>query len=203
MSPPRTTLCRALVAGALALAALAPAGHAEPHVRNGWFAGFGYGGSWGQVNFEDDQRAEWSGTWTARAGYALDQDLLLGVEYLRWAKDYAIATLDGDIPVGVALSGTLLAVSYFPGNAGFMLRGGLGVATADVDEEPPAGVEPQLAGVSPDAGLAALVCAGYEARLTARFALGAVFEVLYLGVSDDALDDAYVYGLNVQFNWYW
>lgn len=187
---------------ALGAAVVPGASRAEPHVRNGWYAGIGYGGCWGNVDVADTRESQWSGTLNLRAGYALDQDLLLGVEYMRWAKGYDLATLQGNVPVDVALTGTVLAVSYFPGNAGFMLRGGLGVAVADVDVDDPPQDFP-VHGIEPDPGLAAMVSMGYELRLTTTFALGAEADLLYLDVSDDAIDSASVYGVNVQFNWYW
>jgi hypothetical protein len=174
---------------------------ADPHVRNGIYAGIGYGGSWGTIELGDNQQSEVSGTLNVRAGWALRQDLLLGAEYMRWAKDYEYKTLQGSIPYRVTLSGAVAAVTYFPGNVGFMLRGGLGVADASV------GIEEtsfsSAADISPDPGLAVLLAAGYEVRLTTKFALGADLDTLYLGVSDDALDRAYVYGANLQLNWYW
>lgn len=199
---PRTIRCTVL-ATALVLCALASGARAEPHVRNGACVGVGYGGDWAKVVLGDDQGSEWSNMVSARAGWALDQDLVLGVEYARWAKDYAIATLQGDVLYDVTLTGVLAAVTYFPGNTGFLLRGGVGAALADIDTDAPAGTDPALVAVSPDPGVAALVSAGYEARLTTSFALGVTFDVLYLGVSDDNLDYAYVYGLNLQLNWYW
>ena len=180
---------------------------AEPHVRNGWYAGLGYGGNYAKLDLADsqgyDEESEWSGTLNLRAGFAIDQNLLLGAEYIRWTKDYAIANLQGDIPADVTLSGTVLAVTYFPGNAGFMMRGGLGVAMANVAVEPPPQIADPPTDLEPDPGLAFLVATGYEARLTTRFALAGEFDVLYLGVSGDAIDHIYIYGINFQFNWYW
>jgi hypothetical protein len=178
------------------------AGHAEPHTRNGWYAGLGYGGNWARVDISGTPESQWAGTLNLRAGYALQTDLLLGAEYTRWSKDYEIGRLSGDIPLEVTLAGAVVAVTYFPGNAGFMLRGGCGVAFADVNvDNPPPGSAVETA--SPDPGVAALVAVGYEVRVTTRLALGADFNMLYLGVSDDVVDGAFVYGLNLQFNWYW
>ncbi len=176
---------------------------AEPHVRNGLYAGFGYGGNWAKLELANSQKAEWTGTWSVRAGWALKQDLLLGAEYTRWAKDYAIATLQGDIPYEVTLSGAVMALTYFPGNEGFMLRVGGGVAMAEINITPPPQFSIPAESISPDPGFALLAGLGYEARLTEKFALGADFSMLYLAVSDAGFDRAYVYGLNVDFNWYW
>jgi hypothetical protein len=186
---------------ALGVATLPLPGRAEPHVRNGIYAGAGYGADWGKVELDGNQKSESSGTLNLRLGWALKQNLLLGAEYMRWAKDYEYKTLDGNIPWSVTLSGVVAAVTYFPGNEGFMLRCGLGVADASVDAD--ATSISDVASYSPDPGLAVLLAAGYEFRLTTRFALGADFDVLYLAVSDDALERAYVYGVNLQLNWYW
>ncbi|MDH4035943.1 MAG: outer membrane beta-barrel protein [Candidatus Krumholzibacteria bacterium] len=185
----------------LALAAMPMPGRAEPHVRNGIYAGAGYGADWGKVELAGQQQTESSGTLNLRLGWALRQNLLLGAEYMRWAKDYEYKTLDGSIPWRVTLSGMVAAVTYFPGNQGFMLRLGLGVADASVDADATSFSE--AASYSPDPGLAVLLAVGYEVRLTTRFALGADFDVLYLAVSDDTFDRAYVYGINLQLNWYW
>jgi hypothetical protein len=185
----------------LVLVALAQPGRAEPAVRNGIYAGIGYGGCWGKVELDGRQQSESSGTLNLRAGWALEQNLLLGAEYMRWAKDYDYQTLQGDIPYSVTLSGVVAAVTYFPGNVGFMLRGGLGVALVSADAEET--TFSPAASYSPDPGLAVLLAGGYEVRLTPKFALGADLDMLYLGVSDETLDRAYVYGLNLQLNWYW
>ncbi|HEX5132195.1 MAG TPA: outer membrane beta-barrel protein [Candidatus Krumholzibacteria bacterium] len=190
----------------VALAALAvprPV-HAEPHVRNAWFLGVGYGGGWADVQIGDlTTDPEWSGLLNARAGYALRQDLLLGGEYTRWAKDYAYVKLEGDVPVTLTLSGITAAVTYFPGNAGFMLRGGVGVSVASVDVRPPDTIDFPVSGKSSENGIAMLAAMGYEARVSEKFALGLEFDVAYLGIGGDVIDHAYLYGLNLQLNWYW
>jgi hypothetical protein len=44
---------------------------------------------------------------------------------------------------------------------------------------------------------------GYEMRVTSRFALGAEGDVVYLGVSGEAIDTVFGYGIAVELNWYW
>jgi hypothetical protein len=200
-------LRRSIPIHALALVvvvALAGPAAAEPHVRDGFFAGFGFGGGWASVVIADDrQPAEWSGTLSARAGWALDQDLLLGAEYTRWAKDDEIARLEGDIPVKLTFSSVVPAVTFFPGNVGFKIRGGAGLAMATIEAYPPAGVEFALDGKKTYTGIAALFAFGYEARVTTRFAFGADFGFNYLAIDEIVAEDVFIYGLDLQLNWYW
>jgi hypothetical protein len=137
----------------------------------------------------------------ARAGYAIRPDLLVGVEFWGWAKEYDIQTSDGAIPVDVRLTATSLAATFFPGAGGFFVRLGAGLAYGTIDASPPASVEAEAVSEN-DAGVAVVLAPGYEWRIASRFALGAQGDVVYLGL-DAPLESAFGYGLNAQFNWYW
>jgi hypothetical protein len=134
---------------------------------------------------------------------ALDDDLLLGLEAWSWAKDYEVETSTAPVPVETRLTAATVAATYFPGNAGFFLRGGVGVADGRVEVSPPAGVSFPVSGRTQDTGVAVIGALGYEARLTSRFALGGEGDVVYLGVDGDAIDTVFGYGIAVELNWYW
>jgi len=195
---------RTLLALALAVVAVATdRARAEPHTRTGFFVGFGLGSSNASWNWSGGRSSEWSGGGSLRLGMALANDLLLGVEAWRWAHDYQIETSTAPVPVEARLTAATLAATYFPGNAGFFLRGGVGVADGRVDVSPPSGVSFPVSGQTQDTGLAIIGALGYETRLTSTFALGAEGDVVYLGVGGEAIDTVFGYGIAVELNWYW
>jgi hypothetical protein len=187
---------------AVVLLAAATAASAEPHTRTGVFAGFGLGlESFSWTERDGDRAVEGSGSLNARVGYALKPHLLLGAEFWGWAKEYEIQLTEGTVPVDVRLTATTVAVTYCPGGAGFFLRLGAGLAYGSIETTPPSTVA--VAAVSEGkAGLAIAFAPGYEWRITSRFALGAQGDVVYLGLGGP-LEDAFGYGVNAQFNWYW
>jgi len=193
-----------LLASATALVLATAAGaRAESHVRAGFCAGFGMGlesVSWNDVS--DERRVEASGVVTARAGWALKPTLVAGVEFWGWAKEYEVLTSSGGVPVNVQLSATTAALTWYPGADGIFFRLGAGLAYGKVDIDAPSGSGAAAAETGSKTGLAVLFAPGYEFRVTKHFALGAQGDIVYMGLSEP-LDDAFGYGLNVQFNWYW
>jgi Outer membrane protein beta-barrel domain len=177
---------------------------AHEHVRNGWCVGLGFGNGWANVSWDDYQRqAQWSGMVAARVGYAVHQSLVVSADFQGWAKDYDLATVQGDVPVNVKLSGATLGVVAFPGNVGFLVKGGLGVAVASVEVTPPSYVDFPTSGTFTDTGIAAMAGMGYEFRLTRTFALGIEFDAMYLGVEGEGISNVFNYGSDVTFGWYW
>jgi hypothetical protein len=192
------------VAALIACGSLPTSARAEAHVRDGWYLGFGLGGA--SVSWEwpsDDRRVDTSGAGSLRAGWALDTDLLLGVEGWAWSKDYDIATSSGDVPVDATLWAATLAATLFPGNVGFFLTGGVGLGQGRVTVTPPASVAFPVSGSSSETGLALLVASGYEARVTSNFALGGAIRVVHVAIEGDAYDNVFGYGLTLDFSWYW
>jgi Outer membrane protein beta-barrel domain len=183
--------------------AVTPA-HADQPERDGWTAGFGLGGSYVSWTWADgDRRQEGSGAGNARVAYALEPDLLVGIEWWGWAKDYEIGSTPEDVPAKITLWAANAAVTYFPGDVGFFVRGGLGVALGSAEITPPPTVVFPVSGKSDDTGFSALVAVGYETGITPRLALGGVMHVVYLGIDEGPFNDTLGYGLTVQFNWYW
>ncbi len=193
-----------LLALTLAVFAVSPGrASAEPHTRTGFFVGFGLGSGNASWDWFDGRSSEWSGSGSLRLGMALANDFLLGLEAWRWSHDYQVETSAAPVPVEAGLTAVTLAATYFPGNAGFFLRGGVGVADGRVDVSPPSGVSFPVSGQTRDTGVAVLGALGYEMRLTSRFALGAEGDVVYLGVAGEAIDTVFGYGIAVELNWYW
>ncbi|HET6347477.1 MAG TPA: outer membrane beta-barrel protein [Candidatus Krumholzibacteria bacterium] len=196
-------LRRGLVVAALALAARPVDAGAAEHTRNGVCAGVGFGiesVSWTQ---EGDRRpAEGSGTLTARVGFAVKPDLVLGVEFWGWSQDHELSTPTLPVPVNVKLTATNACASFFPGNTGVFLRFGLGLAYGRVKQEPPPSVTNVPAVTESRTGVAFNFSPGYEWRVAPRLALGAQGDIVYLGLGD-VLKNAFGYGLSAQFNWYW
>jgi hypothetical protein len=195
---------RRLLAVFLAACAAVPAAvSAAPHVRTGVCAGAGFGlesVSWS--NPDGGRDVEGSGAVNARIGYAVKRDLVVGIEFWGWAKQYDIGTTAGDVPVDVQLSATTLCATYFPASAGFFIRLGAGLAYGRIETSPPSTVTTVPAASESDAGFAVNLAPGYEWRISRHFALGAQGDVVYLGLQD-GLENAFGYGINAQFNWYW
>jgi hypothetical protein len=179
----------------------------EPHERNGFFIGFGLGAgnaSWDWSFESPDSPSEGSGTLDVRIGGAIRSNVLLGLESSTWVKDYDLEA--GGTKVGdakVTFNTVLFAATWFPGNQGFYMRGGVGVGTAkgevgfDISGLPLPNLE------SDESGFAALAALGYEWRLSRKFAIGPQVESFFLGVDGDIVDNVAVVDGSVQFNWYW
>jgi hypothetical protein len=176
---------------------------AAPHVRTGFCAGVGFGVE--SVAWSDDggrQPSESSGVVNARAGWALKPDMVVGVEFWGWAKDYELIAGDFPVPVEVKLGAATACVTLFPDAGGFFVRLGAGLAYGHVSIDPPPSVTDVEANEETRTGFAANIAPGYEWRVSNRLALGFQGDIVYLGLGDP-LSNAFGYGLNAQFNWYW
>jgi hypothetical protein len=94
-------------------------------------------------------------------------------------------------------------MTFYPGNVGFFVRGGVGFGSvsfeAQLDEGPLAGFTLN----KDETGLGLLAAAGYEVRLSRKFALGPQVDYAYLFVGGDLVDSANFVNGSLQFNWYW
>ncbi len=165
----------------------------HPHERNGFFLGFNLGGGSADVSFkgfESDGR-EGGGNANFRLGGAIKNDLLLGAESLAWAKDQ-----DGST---VSLSMLNFAVTYYPGDMGFFLRGGIGFASSSFETDLGGG----LTLSKDESGFGMAAAMGYEWRLSGKFALGPQVEFAYLNIGGDLVDTANFFDATLGFNWYW
>ena len=159
------------------------------HERNGFLIGFGLGG--GSAGIDSDGGREGGAALNFRVGYALRPDLALHLEVSSWYKeqDGTTATFDVFAP----------ALTYYPGNVGFHVRAGVGLGTSHFEAATPFGTYSQ-----DQSGLGVLVTAGYEIRLSRKFALGPQIDYAYLGAMEEGIIDSanFVNG-SLQFNWYW
>ncbi len=158
-----------------------------PQTRQGWYVGFGLGGG-GAALHADGTSTSREGAFSGnfRGGYVFNPELALGLESNAWTKEMDGATWT--LSVGTA------AVTYFPGAQGFYLRGGIGLGTAEVEQ--------QFGNVSvtgSESGFGLTGGLGYEFRVLRTFALAP--QVDYSWTTLDDFDFDYVMGA-LQFNWY-
>lgn len=190
-----------LLVGALPFATVS---FAEQPVRSGPSVGFGLGGAYVSWTWPDDERrTEGSGAGNARIAWAFDQDLLVGVEGWAWSKDYAIGSTPEDIPAQTTVWAIAIAATYFPGNTGFFLRGGVGVGGGKADVTPPPSVDFPVSGTWTATGMSILGAMGYEVGLTPHMSLGGEIDAVYVGIDTTPFSNVFGYGLTAQLNWYW
>jgi opacity protein-like surface antigen len=178
-----------LAAATMVFAATASAA-THPHERNGFMIGFGLGGGSGTIEDADDR--EGGGVGNFRIGYAVRQDLVIHFEGSAWTRTWD----EGPAELTATLSTNTAALTYYPPGSGLFLRGGIGFGTARFE------LEQNNVTVSTDeTGLGLLVGAGYEWRLTQKFALGPHVEFNYQKLDD--LESANVISGVLDLNWYW
>lgn len=176
--------------GVLFVATSASAG-SHPHDRNGFMIGFGVGG--GNAGIEDGDDREWSAVGNFRIGYALRSDLVLHYEGSAWARQFD--TVFGDVTW--TFSTHTAALTYFPGNTGLLLRGGVGLGAVNVELD-----SGNTNTESSETGFGFLLAAGYEWRLSRKFALGPHVEFDYQSYGEDVGWSDQISGV-LDFNWYW
>ena len=174
------------------------------HTRSGFFIGFGFGmgnAAWDWVDPTiGDNASEGSGVGNFRLGGALRDNLILGLEFNAWSKTWDVVNTSGAKlgEFNITLSMVTLGATWFPGNMGWFLRGGLGFASA-VPEIKSDGFTVD----TNDGGFGLLLATGYEWRLTDKFALGPQVELAYLGMEGDVFKNPTIIDGSLQFNWYW
>ena len=201
--------------GTIALAALclclavAPVWGSRPQYRDGFFLGFGFGAGVARWDWTDpdlgDGPREGSGTFNARAGYAVRDDLILGVDSVVWRKRWKVFTKSG-VELGsatVSLGTIALAATYFPGNMGLYIRGGVGLGLERSSVTDSTAALLQIPEGTTCAGLGLLGATGYEWRVTDKFAIGPQVGIAYLPIESELIKDAVIGDVSVQFNWYW
>jgi hypothetical protein len=173
----------------------------KPHDRTGFYIGFGVGAGTAGWNWAEDagggDAAEGSFVLDFRLGWAVKDNLVMGLENSTWAKNYAVAGTP--VEATFTFNATTFGLTYFPGNMGLYLKGGLGFGqgTGEID----LGGGFNLA--QSDPGFALLGAFGYEWRLTDKFALGPQVEAFYIKPDGEVFDNATVVDATVQLNWYW
>lgn len=145
----------------LTLAGTAQA-QANPQTREGFWINFGLG--YGGLTCDDceNEDEELSGVaFNIRLGGTLSQRLLIGGEINGWSKE------EGNVTVSIA-NITPVLIFYPAAQGGFFIKGGLGLAAAELEIGPFSGEE---TGVGVTLGL------GYDARVGRNFALTPFFDV--------------------------
>lgn len=148
---------RSLLSAALLLVLAGTAqAQANPQTREGFWISFGLGsGSLTCESCDDDDEAISGVGFNLRLGGTLSQRLLIGGEINGWGKE------EGNVSVTIA-NITPVLLFYPAAQGGFFLKGGVGLAAAEVEWGPYSG---EQTGVGITLGL------GYDARVGRNFAL--------------------------------
>ena len=183
----------------------------EPHVRNGWVAGIGFGfGRAKIIGGEALNRVEsgWEegATPRLRLGHMLGKRMMLGYEQFQWFDEQGL----GPNAVRVSAQTFGAALTFFPGNpkgvtGGIYLRAGAGFANARIAVTPDA-----LGGVDSthneehldEGGTTYLFGAGYEFRIAKPVALGADLTANYNVIRREFFDTAWFVPVTIGLNWY-
>ncbi len=164
----------------------------HPQDHNGFFIGFNLGAGTAQIkNDGESSDREWGGAGNFRLGGAIKNNLLLGGEFTGWTRDQ-----DGST---VSLSSVLFAVTYYPTNEGFYLRGGMGFGSSHFSID----LGDDVTQSKDESGFALALATGYEWRLTKKFALGPQVEFNWMDIGGDLVETANFFDATLGFNWYW
>ena len=163
---------------------LVPAGadaQGRPQTREGFFASFGFG--YGSLGCKDCVDRISGGAFYLVLGGALSQKLTLGGEVTAWGRSEDGATLTfGSVgPV----------IRFYPSpTGGFYLKGGVGLATLELD----AGI---FSGNTTGGGL--VLGLGYDGRVGRNFSLTPFFD-LVSGAFDGGTANSVHFGLGFSFH---
>lgn len=177
----------------IAVLTLLPAGPARaawPHERDGILLGFNLGGGTAGVDFtgQDDREGSIGGSF--RIGYAFTPQVAAGIEGTFWTKE----VIDD---VTWTFNVTTAALTYYPGAGGFYVRGGVGVGSMELEIDQGGGVSSKFS----DDGFGFLLGAGYEWRLSRKFALGPAVDYSYARVNELDISLNYV-NFTAGLTWY-
>ena len=175
---------------------VSPVSAGQPHDRNGLFLGFGLGA--GTAGWEGTSEREGGGVGNFRIGYAPAPNVTVGLESSSWMKKESVGTIDLTLMYTV----TTFGVTYFPANNGLFIKGGVGFASANFETAINITNVGITKGELNNNGFGLLGAAGYEWRLTEKFALGPEVEFAYLNVGG-AFQTANFVSASVMLNWYW
>jgi hypothetical protein len=142
----------------------------------------------------EDSSTESGGVFDFRVGRTITPKVLLSGEFDTWQRS------EGSLDFW--FFNFAACATFYPGNpdagsGGFYLRGGIGYGSVDVDEN----LGNSTLTFSEE-GFGLLAAAGYEFRLTRRFALGAGTGINYLSISGDVFDTAQFVPIVADLNWY-
>lgn len=199
---PTPRLRPAFVLGAalvLAASCMSPARAGQwPHERQGVLLGFNVGVGSADLDLEVDGfrpsfNRETGGAGSFRFGYAVQPNLVLGLETNAWTKTDESDGVEQTWTFGVAA----LGLTWFPQqDGGLYLRGGVGIGSASLEIDLGNGYSFN----GDDQGLGLTGGLGYEWRLTRRFALGPGVDFGWTDVGD-GFSMNWV-NFTAGFNWY-
>jgi len=163
------------------------AAESDAQIRQGWLVGLSAGGGSAQTTSNagnSDREAGIAGS--VRVGYAFTPTLSLDLSSNAWGKDKSGTT------VTFSFAGPML--SFYPGATGLVLRGGVGVGTTTNST-----TFGNTTISSHESGVGVSVGAGYEFRVTRRFALGP--QVDFTWTDQDGYNTNHVNG-SLGASWY-
>ena len=165
----------------------------NPHTRSGFFIGFNVGGGTADITIPNgsDTDREWGGAGNFRLGGALKNNLLLSGESTAWLKDEDNSSL--------TLGLVAFEVTYFPGDQGLFVKAGVGFASSSYEYDAGNG----FTASKTENGFGLQAGAGYEWRLTRKFAMGPQVEYVYVNIGGDLVDTGNYFDATLGFNWYW
>ena len=134
--------------------------------------------------------------WVHVLGWAIREDITIGLETIVWANRF-----EGDFVDRLTwtFSVNTLALTYFPANMGFFVRSGvgLGIASIELDQGLSATVS------DTEAGFGFLVAAGYEWRFNERLAIGPEVDYAFIDINGDLTNNVDFVLVSGQATWYW
>lgn len=182
----------ATLAVALLLASVRPAAaETYPHARSGWFVGLGLGGgSAALTSGGQSTDREGAAAGSVRVGYDFSPELGVGLEANGWSKSDNVSGVD----VTTTLSVGAATLYYHPPGNGLVLRGGVGLGTADASAK--------LGSTSVSAsesGFGFTLGAQYDFRVRRTFSIGPQVDFGWMTL--DSFDANY-FTVGLSFDWH-
>ncbi|MCK4678527.1 MAG: porin family protein [Bacteroidales bacterium] len=170
------------------------------HIRDGWMIGFSVGHGFGKsINPSGNKFLNNGGTSVGiRFGRMINPHFLINAEMDGWiCTEEELST-----ETKYSLTNYILACTYYPGDpktmfGGFYLRGGIGSALATVE------LSDNNSNEINENGFGFLLGAGYEFRISRKFALGigSGYNKLFIN-GDTYFKSAQFIPILIDFNWY-
>lgn len=170
-----------LLAVAALLASTSVHAQGRPQTREGFFISFGLG--YGSLGCEDCADRVSGGSGYLALGGTLSQKVTLGGEVTGWGKS------ENDVTLTFGTVGPV--IRFYPSaTGGFFLKGGVGLATLELDLG-------QFSGTATGAGL--VLGLGYDGRVGRNFSLTPFFD-LVSGTFDGGTVNSVHFGLGFSFH---
>ena len=175
----------------------------QEHARGGWLLGVSLGSGPGKYedSMADVSSSEPGGLITFRVGRMIQPSLLLEAELTGWAREEEASEAyeEGTLLSNLALAGTFYPLDPLSLLGGVYVRAGIGsgaitnILTSKVNS---------IALSTTETGLGFLLGAGFELRVTKKFALGVGVSFDKLSIGGEVYESAQFIGYALDFNWY-